>query len=432
MKILVLVSTTIFGVVTGFWPPHRLDYFGLRSRSRSNLFFAADESRERSPRVVVVGKIILDQYGDPCRVQNDDAKVTIGGGGPQASWGACAGLAVRDHLLTTGGEKNQWVPVREEDRATLPPKQNVSFLAPIGLKNWSLERTNALNSLLPMLQTPPILVPSNDHITPTINIWHDENEVVNWMPVNGSFGDEGAGGLWMNRPSAQDILDAIMGHEGDVVLHAILEAGDNPTGKGLDALPFFNATLMNRVSSAGIEPIVFPDETTGRVSNEDRMGVSSLIRRVEASLSESCIGNENEKMLVVSPDRPCYSALLSDDNFSCNSEEHVCKTTEFAVRDGAKGSFVNESIIPPATLNTPDGGPINPTGAGNAYAGAYVSCRASGSSAEEAAILANAVGAVVCEYDNLPPWTWEVLDRVARAACEIKDEVRNRAVLNDA
>jgi hypothetical protein len=42
---------------------------------------------------------------------------------------------------------------------------------------------------------------------------------------------------------------------------------------------------------------------------------------------------------------------------------------------------------------------------------------------EEAACIANAVGAVVCEYENLPPWTWEVLDRVVEAACDVQNKV---------
>jgi len=421
MRIVPLLLAAILVVVTGFLPPQRLDchHGGLRG---SPLFLAANnENWKENPRVIVVGKIILDKYGDP-ETQNDDAKVTIGGGGPQTAWGACAALAVRDMLLICEGEK--WEPVRVENKnkAATPPKQSVAFLAPIGLVNWTPEMTDSLNALLPMLQTPPILVTSNEHITPTINIWHDENEMVNWMPVNGSFSEHGADGLWRNRPCAQDILDAIKGHDGDFFLHAILESGDDPTGKGLDALPFFNATLMNRVSGVGIEPIVFPNETTGVVSCEDRIGVSSLIRKVEASLSDSCRANGDKKLLVVSPDRPCYNALFSDSNFTHNTTN--TQETEYAVRDGAKGSFINQILLPPATLNTPDGTPINPTGAGNAYSGAYVACRASGSSVEEAGVLANAVGAVVCEYEHLPPWTWAVLERVAEAACEVGENVR--------
>ncbi|KAL7541523.1 hypothetical protein ACHAXR_013197 [Thalassiosira sp. AJA248-18] len=400
--VIVFLSAVLSAVVTGFLSPpptptHPLVGRGLRLRSTLlGVVTNNDENSEDNPHVVVVGKVILDKYGEP-KVQHDDdgdAKVTIGGGGPQAAWGACAGLAARDIMLTWEGEK--WEPVRTEKKANLPlpPKQRVTFLAPIGLQNWTPARTaNACNTAI----------------------------TLNWMPVNGSFGEDGANGLWRDRPSAQDILDAIHDYDGDIVLHAILEAGDNPTGKGLDALPFFNSTLMNRVSAASIEPIVFPNEATGLVSNDDRDGVISLINRVEASLSASCKGNNDRKLLVLSPDRPCYDALFSNGAFAQRSMD--VQETEFAVRNGAKGSFTKNAIIPSATLDTPDGIPVNPTGAGNAYSGAYVACRASGSSAEEAASIANAVGAAVCEHEHLPPWTWEVLDRITEAACEVREKV---------
>ena len=116
-------------------------------------------------------------------------------GGLQASGGACADLAVRD-LLTLKGKECELPPTCAVDSAL--PKQKVTFLAPIGTKNWTPARTDALNALLPMLQTPPILIESNNHVTPTINSWHDDNDMVNWIPVNGSFSEEGAGGLWKN------------------------------------------------------------------------------------------------------------------------------------------------------------------------------------------------------------------------------------------
>lgn len=361
--------------------------------------------------VVVVGKVILDKYGNPSVVEDDgSAELTIGGGGPQAAWGACASLAARQLLP-------EWEPTVAV-RGTSPPKQPVTFLAPIGTKNWAPEMTNALNSLLPMLETEPILATSAEHITPTINIWHDENEVVNWLPVDGSFGEVGASGLWANRPCADDILDAIKGYEGNILLHAILEAGHKGTGGGMDALPFFDPSLVERLSAASIEPIIFPDESTGLVSAEDSRAVIRLVEKVSASLSAGCMSKGDEKMLLVSPDRPCYEALISDESFATDSK------AEFAVRNGANGSFANEVIVPAATLRTPDGKPINPTGAGNAYAAAYAACRASGSCIEEAASLANAVGAVVCEYDNIPPWSWEVVERVAEGAREVRSKVR--------
>ena len=372
--------------------------------------------------IVVVGKVILDKYGNPDDDVIRDSNITIGGGGPQAAFGASIGLAVRD-MLTEGNEGN-WRnnQMQNAQNANAPPlKQRIIFIAPIGLNNWTPEMTNGLNELLPMLECPPILCTSEDHFTPTIHIWHDENEIVKWLPVDGSFGKEGAGGLWRNRPSADDILDVIERYDedgSDVALHSIIEAGHAPCNQGQDAQPFFNSTLMNRVSVASIEPIVFPNEARV-VSQDDANGVRSLIERVQTSISDSFESND-KKLLLISPDRPCYDALTG---ISYNSMNDTKLVTEFAVRDGAKGSFVNDLTIHSATLETIDGKPINPTGAGNAYAGAYFACRASGSSAEEAACLANAVGAVMCEYEHMPPWTLDVLDRTAEAACEVRNRV---------
>ncbi len=75
------------------------------------------------------------------------------------------------------------------------------------------------------------------------------------------------------------------------------------------------------------------------------------------------------------------------------------------------------------TLIVPDGHPINPTGAGNAYAGAYAACRGLGSSIIEVACIANAVGAVVWEHVHLPPWMWEVIDRVVGAASKVEGKI---------
>lgn len=154
--------------------------------------------------------------------------------------------------------------------------------------------------------------------------------------------------------------------------------------------------------------------------------MSSLIERIEASLVASSEMEHCSKLLIVSPDRPCYSALVSfsSEYSNENGKDMICvQGIEFAVRDGSNGSQVNGLAVPPASLKTVDGKPLNPTGAGNAYSGAYVACRSTGSSVEEAASLANAVGAVVCEYENLPSWTWQVLDRVVEAAIEVSSKI---------
>ncbi len=420
------------------------------------------------PRVVIVGKIILDVYGDPVARRRGDGgggrdaragRVTIGGGGPQAAWGACASLAARD--LWRGGGDGE-LPRRGGGEGgggggadASPPRQDVTFLAPVGLRNWTPSMTDALGSLLPMLRTPPILATSDDHATPTINIWHDEDETVRWTPVDDSFGAGGADGLWRDRPSARDVLDAIDegggvdgsggGGDGDhdmIVLHAILEAGRGSAGGGLDASPFLDPRLAGRVALASVEPIVFPDGGTGAVSPEDAGAVRSLVDMVAASLSASreTTGYGKERpLLVISPDRPCYDALVSsraehlrpprgsgddvDDGDDDDESASRGAAIEFAVRDGANGSVAGGVTVPPAALVTPDSRPVDPTGAGNAYSGAYAACRGTGSTIEEAACLASAVGAVVCEHENLPLWTWEVLGRVVEAASEVRGKM---------
>ena len=86
--------------------------------------------------------------------------------------------------------------------------------------------TEQLSKLLPPVVR-VVLVPSSDHITPVINIWHDERENVRWLPLDGSFESIGADGLWQNRPSSQDILNAIQDDKEneDIILHAIVESG---------------------------------------------------------------------------------------------------------------------------------------------------------------------------------------------------------------
>ena len=57
---------------------------------------AADTSVEFPRRaVIVVGKIIVDEYGPPD--SREPPKLTVGGGGPQAAMGAALALAALDH-----------------------------------------------------------------------------------------------------------------------------------------------------------------------------------------------------------------------------------------------------------------------------------------------------------------------------------------------
>ena len=101
--------------------------------------------------VVVVGKIIVDEYGDPfpdldsdhrdrskVEDQGDPAPpktVSIGGGGPQAAYGAMAALAVWD-----GYFKDHEIDTPKE---SLPP---VVFVAPVGM-DWTSAETEALKNV---------------------------------------------------------------------------------------------------------------------------------------------------------------------------------------------------------------------------------------------------------------------------------------------
>ena len=340
----------------------------------------------------------------------------MGGGGPQAAFGAAAALACRDHCFRGGVSSLRY------DSSEFPPKQKVTFMGPIGLQNWNQQYTLALDRiLLPMLDTPPVLISSNDHITPTIDIWHDADEVQKWRPVHGSFDITGADGLWRNRPSAADILAAIQNESGDIVLHSIVESGSSPPSKGEDSLFLDDAQLMSKVHTLGIEPVVFPDECTLKVSDKDGKSVSRLVAKANVSLTKE--DQTNNKLLVITPDKPCFdSAFVKVGSYGNPS-------TEIIVRNGSNGSFLKQHHIPSATLKTSDNTPVNPTGAGNAYSAAYVACRGTGSSPEEAACLASAVGAVVCEYEHLPEWSWSVLERIAEAAKEVESKLTNPSIV---
>ena len=43
-------------------------------------------------------------------------------------------------------------------------------------------------------------------------------------------------------------------------------------------------------------------------------------------------------------------------------------------------------------------------------------------------MLASAVGAVVCEYEHLPDWSWDVLERIADAAKEVEHKMSSAVV----
>jgi len=119
--------------------------------------------------VVVLGKIIVDEYGDPHPPKsngcdrdgnaNDDEKgppappetVSIGGAGPQAAFGAAAALAVWDSYYKSNesedssGESGGDRDSNKTKISSKPPP--VLLVAPVG-KDWTPSDTSALESAL--------------------------------------------------------------------------------------------------------------------------------------------------------------------------------------------------------------------------------------------------------------------------------------------
>lgn len=337
---------------------------------------------------MLAGKVIIDEYGAPDE-QPSNGRISVGGGGPQAAFGAAAALAV----------------LKGDFHQDHPPPQPVTFLGPVGQVDWTTRENDALYDMLgPAVQSIHV-IEGMFLRTPRIQLWHDEQQNVQWKPLHDSFGPEGAGGLWRNRPSSEDVLNSLDEDETINSLHVILEAGAQSPAEGADGMLLTNSALLDRTNVLGVEPIAFPDDSTGEVASNDAHSCSSRLDKISSSLD------------FVSPDAHLYRAL----------DPYYWKKWDIAVRDGPKGSLLLERTsdksiaVPAASLVTPNGQPVNPTGAGNAYSAAITACLGTGASLFRAACIATAIGAVVCEHDHLPPWNAEVLKRIHLAA----DEVQN-------
>lgn len=369
--------------------------------------------------VVIVGKVIIDEYGDPAK--SEAPALSIGGGGPQAAFGAAAALAVRDCFDVDGNRKVQF----DGSEITLPPCMPVAFLGAVG-KDWTDEDTDALEALIgPALDTPPVLVQSDDHITPRIRLWHDESQNIQWYAVNDSFGPSGADGLWRNRPSANDIIAVLdersddIGENADTAsLHMIAEAGEGAAGGGLDSEPLRNSQLLERISFVGVEPIAFINEDEGKVSATD---AASCVRLMESipRLDVLCPDNDLDSSLQeIGHDRGAFHIVARN-----GPKGSILYESARGGNDGKKSNMMGKGV-PAATLVTSDGQPVNPTGAGNAYSGALSALLGTGSDLLEAATIATGVGAAVCEFKNLPNWSWETLERIRDASDEVREKLK--------
>ena len=334
-----------------------------------------------SNRVIVVGKVIIDEYGKP---GEGPVVISIGGGGPQAAFGAALALAV----------------LSNDDTRDPPAKQPVTFVGPVG-DDWTDSDAVALETLLGAAIESIELIKGPGLRTPRIQLWHDDDQCIQWRALYDSFGPSGADSLWENRPSASDMI-SLMGYDESVTCHVIIEGGKKSPGNGGDAQFLHDDAVQKRLSFLGAEPVAFADDESGKVSQED---AKSVVFRLDGLSPAPGI---------ISPDNELYEAV--DSSFWNNHE--------VATRKGPKGSVIlqegQSTAISAATLATPDGTPVNPTGAGNSYSGAITVLRSRGVPLEEAACIASAIGAVFCEYSHIPPWSADVVARVRQAADEVR------------
>ena len=379
--------------------------------------------------VVVVGKVIIDDYRTPAQ-DVGQGKISVGGGGPQAAWGAAAALAVID-LYDSGIESSDYdssVNVTKGSSALsdLPPprQQPVIFLGPIG-GDWSTTEQESIESILsPAIQSINLISESSLQ-TPRIQLWHNSNQEIQWQSLNDSWGKKGADSLWRNRPSAQDIFNAVktandgngFHHDNRFIidnLHMILEVGATAAGGGQDSELLLDERLLRQVKHVGIEPIAFPEEETGIVSMDDSISCRNRLLQYP-------------KVDLVAPDKHLLEAVDIDSFW--NKFDVAARYGPQGSRIWKKGSNTNEEsrndviTVPVASLKTVDGEPVNPTGAGNAFSAAISTCRAKGMTMVESACIATAIGAVFCEYEHVPPWTWETIHRIKQGVDQVTKKV---------
>ncbi|KAG7351324.1 hypothetical protein IV203_010684 [Nitzschia inconspicua] len=369
--------------------------------------------------VIVVGKIIVDEYGPPDSA-SPPSTLTVGGGGPQAAMGAALALAA--------------VKYQQEGKqllsSSVPPPQPVILVGAVGGLDFGPDEEQELQTTLHgALQEPPLLIQGNDCITPRIRLWHEgDNQILKWYAVNDSFGDErGAGRLWKLVPSKADLQDTIEKCIEAVsqkpILHIICEGGISAPGKNGDSVPLLDPTLRRSISCLGVEPILFPQDDTGHVSHDDAMHCIGLLQKILVGENDHRQASSPTIPLIVSPDKAAYQTMQESGclpltaTTSSNSNIYV---DSWAVREGPQGStIINNEVaalsFPAATLLEL----VNPTGAGNAYSSAYTTLRGCGYDITTSASTATGVGAVFCEYNHCPPYTYAVVQRILEAQTEV-------------
>ena len=403
-----------------------------RWRTASPLFLTKEGKQKDDLRVFVMGKIIIDEYGSPEDIlQQDVTEPNVGGGGPQAAWGAAAALSVLR-------------------RSTTP--QAVTFMGPVGSVDWTGREENSLQSILRnVLDAPYILWKHPEYVTPRIRLWHDEQEQIQWFPLNDSFGEKsGARALWSSTPTFNDFKDSILQYESlsklrnekteDMVcnvIHVIMEGGrDSPsqdweTELLLKLSSYMSegdeSLLMSKHFILSLEPVVFPDPATGKIRKEDAQHCYQQLEKISASFSKFSNGS-----ICISPDYPLYQSLCEFDLWDRFSPS----IHSWAVRNGSEGSEIHfysgdkkvRQNIKAGTLQTVDGKPVDPTGAGNAFASAYAAILGSGKNPIDAACVATGVGAVFCEHKHVPPYTDTVIERIQDVSRFLQDHYNEKEI----
>lgn len=407
-----------------------------RWKLASPLFLTPESSNQNNDlRVFVMGKIIIDEYGSPEEIGRENiTETTVGGGGPQAAWGAAAALSVLR-------------------RSSTP--QSVTFMGPVGSIDWTEREEKSLHSTLyNVLDAPYTLFKHPEYVTPRIRLWHDEQEQIQWYPLNDSFGEKsGAKALWSSTPTFKDFKDSILKYQSFFkmnnekleekgcscsVIHVIMEAGHDSPSQDWETELLLKLSsymseqddswLMSKRFILSLEPVVFPDPATGKICKEDAQHFYQQILKISTSFSKLSNGS-----ICISPDYQLYQSLHEFGLW----HRFPSSIHSWAIRNGSEGSEIHfhsgdqkvRQKIKAATLQTADGKPVDPTGAGNAFASAYAASLGSGKNPIDAACVATGVGAVFCEHKHMPPYTENVLERIREVSSSIQ-EYYNRKGIN--
>jgi len=205
----------------------------------------------------------------------------------------------------------------------------------------------------------------------------------------------------------------------------------------------------NRSHCLGLEPILFPGDD-GQVGSNDAIHCSNLLQNILDGQRMSSIEQDDPVPVpvIINPDKAIFDAMASNhciptkqlsESTSSASSSSTFFIDSIAIREGQNGSTVNQPTeivendgpdsmsfasthIPAATLRSL----VNPTGAGNAYSAAFTALHGSGYDEITSACIATGVGAVFCEYEHCPPYTYAVVERIHTASEEVRKQIQQK------